>query len=63
LLKLREYTQELLCSDPEGWVPPQLDFDDVRAKYNKLFKFYLEKEAPVLSEEEAIRLWFCLDRD
>lgn len=62
-LKLREYAQELHYSDLEGWVPPQLDFDDVRAMDDKLFKLFLEKEAPVSSEEEARRLWFYIDRD
>ncbi|RDW68809.1 phosphotransferase family protein [Aspergillus mulundensis] len=43
--KLKEYTQELLHSDDDGWVPPHLDFDKVQARHAELFKLYMRKES------------------
>ncbi|KAE8151005.1 kinase-like domain-containing protein [Aspergillus avenaceus] len=60
--KLKAYTQELLHSDDDGWVPPQLDFDKVRARHDELFQLFVERESEDMSEEEARKLWFYIDR-
>ncbi|KKK24552.1 hypothetical protein AOCH_005942 [Aspergillus ochraceoroseus] len=60
--KLKAYTQELLHSDDDGWVPPQLDFDKVQARHNELFELYIQHESEQLPEQEAKKLWFYIDR-
>lgn len=61
--KLWEYTRDLSHSDKDGWVPPQLDFDKVKARHDKLFQLYIQKETAETSEDEAKSLWFYLDKD
>lgn len=61
--KLNSYTQELLHSDDDGWVPPQLDFEKVKARHDELFQLYIQKETEELPEEEARKLWFYIDRE
>ncbi|RHZ63822.1 hypothetical protein CDV55_106457 [Aspergillus turcosus] len=61
--KLKSYTQELLHSDDDGWVPPHLDFDMVKARHAELFQLYIQKETAELPEEEAKKLWFYIDRE
>lgn len=57
-VKLRQYTQEILFSDEEGWVPPDLDFDKIKAQERELFELYLRRQAPGTLEAEAKMLWF-----
>ncbi|KAL2782854.1 hypothetical protein BJX66DRAFT_330982 [Aspergillus keveii] len=45
---LKGYTQELLQSDDDGWVNPQLDSD--------------KSETETIPQEEAKALWFYIDR-
>ncbi|KAI1980122.1 hypothetical protein LOZ51_000497 [Ophidiomyces ophidiicola] len=59
-LQLRGYAQQLLYSDDEGWIPPQLDFEEMRIKHKELFELYLQKEE--LSEEEGRKTWFYSER-
>ncbi|OJJ45136.1 hypothetical protein ASPZODRAFT_70346 [Penicilliopsis zonata CBS 506.65] len=59
--RLKAYTQELLQTDDDGWVPPQLDFDQVKARHAELFNLYIQREAEVSSEAEARRLWFYVE--
>ncbi|KAJ0414703.1 serine/threonine protein kinase [Aspergillus carlsbadensis] len=59
---LKGYTQELLRTDDDGWVNPQLDFHKVRARHDELFQLYMERETEVISEEEGKSLWFYIDR-
>ncbi|OJZ85323.1 hypothetical protein ASPFODRAFT_659595 [Aspergillus luchuensis CBS 106.47] len=59
--KLKGYTQELLQTDDEGWISPQLDFEKVQTRHAELFQLYIEKETEDISEEEARRLWFYLE--
>ncbi|KAE8348917.1 kinase-like domain-containing protein [Aspergillus coremiiformis] len=61
--QLKSYTQELLHSDDDGWVPPQLDFDKVQTRHDELFQLYMQKESEELSEEEAKKLWFYVDKN
>ena len=62
--KLREYTQQLLQTDDEGWVSPQLNFDQVKAKHEELLELYLKNEATTdVSREEAMKKWFYLEKD
>ncbi|KAE8137321.1 kinase-like domain-containing protein [Aspergillus pseudotamarii] len=56
--KLKSYTQELLQSDDDGWVPPQLDYDKVQDRHAELFQLYMQRETEEISEEEARELWF-----
>lgn len=60
--KLKAYTQELLHSDDDGWVPPHLDFNKVQARHTELFQLYIRKESEEVPEEEAKKLWFYIDR-
>ncbi|PGH19280.1 hypothetical protein AJ80_04033 [Polytolypa hystricis UAMH7299] len=60
--KVKEYTQELLHSDDDGWVPPQLDFEKVQARHNELFQLFIQRESEVLPEEEAKKLWFYIGK-
>jgi hypothetical protein len=52
-----------LHSDDDGWVPPQLDFEKVKARHDELFQLYIQKETEELPEEEARKLWFYIDRE
>ncbi|KAI9835514.1 MAG: hypothetical protein M1819_001965 [Sarea resinae] len=61
--KLRACTQELLGSDDEGWVSPQLDFEAVQVTLRQLFDVYLEKYSAEMSDEAARRLWFYIERE
>lgn len=61
-VKLRKYTQEILYSDEEGWVPPELNFDAIRAQEQQLLEIYLRRRAPDMSEEDAGMLWFYNER-
>ncbi|RAQ44971.1 hypothetical protein AFGD_008158 [Aspergillus flavus] len=40
--KLKSYTQELLHSDDDGWVSPQLDFGKVQERHAELYQLYLQ---------------------
>ncbi|KAB8267869.1 serine/threonine protein kinase [Aspergillus minisclerotigenes] len=59
--KLKLYTQELLHSDDDGWVSPQLDFGKVQERHAELYQLYLQRQTEVISEE-AKRLRFYIDR-
>lgn len=61
-VKLRKYTQEILFSDQDGWVSPELDFDKVQAQEKELFELYLQRQGPDTSAEEAKELWFYHQR-
>lgn len=61
-VKLRKYTQEILCSDDDGWVSPELDFNKVQAQEKELFELYLQRQAPETSAEKARELWFYHQR-
>ncbi|RAH43572.1 RTA1 domain-containing protein [Aspergillus brunneoviolaceus CBS 621.78] len=56
--KLKSYTQELLRSDDDGWVPHQLDFNKVKAKHDDLLEFVVQRESERLLKAEASKLWF-----
>ncbi|QKX63888.1 uncharacterized protein TRUGW13939_11060 [Talaromyces rugulosus] len=58
---LKGYTQELLQSDTDGWISPQLDFQKVSERHNELYKLYMEREIEELSEEDAKNLWYYVD--
>jgi hypothetical protein len=61
--KLKSYAQELLQSDDDGWVAPHHDFDKVKARHAELFQLYIRKETEEVSEEEAKKLWYYVDRE
>lgn len=61
--RLRRHTQQILHANDEGWVPPQVDFEQVQAKHKELFETYLRNKAPGTSEEAARKLWFYVDRE
>ncbi|RMZ85019.1 hypothetical protein DV738_g273, partial [Chaetothyriales sp. CBS 135597] len=50
---LRQYTFDLLSTDEEGWVPPQLTFEAIRAYERKLFQLYMDSQEPGVTEERA----------
>ncbi|KAK5093247.1 Phosphotransferase enzyme [Exophiala xenobiotica] len=55
---LRQYTFNVLSTDEEGWVPPQLTFEVIRAHERKLFQLYMNSQEPGITEEKAKALWF-----
>ncbi|KIW84147.1 hypothetical protein Z517_03394 [Fonsecaea pedrosoi CBS 271.37] len=57
-VQLRKYTQEILCSDEEGWVSPELDSEKVRAQERELFGIYLRRQAPDTLGKDAKVFWF-----
>lgn len=57
-VQLRQYAEELLQTDNEGWVPPQLDFGTIQKRHDELFQTYMKNEVEAISEEEARGLWF-----
>lgn len=61
--KLKAYTQELLHSDDDGRVPPQINFDKVQERHVELFQLYMQKETEELSVEEAEKLWFYIEKE
>lgn len=61
-LKLREYTHDLLRSNDGGWVPPHVDFDEAKAKHEKLYHHFVDRRKSHMSEEDATKLWFFRER-
>lgn len=55
---LRQYTFDVLSTDEEGWVPPQLTFEAIRAHERKLFQLYMNSQESGITEEKAKSLWF-----
>ena len=55
---LRQYTFDVLSTDEEGWVPPQLTFEAIRAHERKLFEIYMDSREPGITEGKAEALWF-----
>jgi hypothetical protein len=45
---LKGYTRELLRSDDDGWVNPQLDFDKVKERHDELFQLYMERKTEAI---------------
>lgn len=60
-LKRREYIHELLRSNDGGWVPPQVNFEEVKAKHDELYRQFLHARSD-MSEQEAKKLWFFRER-
>lgn len=62
-LTLRQHTHQMLRSNDGGWVPPDVDFDRIQAKHDKLFRHFVDsKKATNTSEEDAQKLWFFRER-
>lgn len=61
-VKLLKYTQEILFSDQDGWIPPELDFDKLRAQEKEVFEVYLRRKSPDRSEGDAKKLWLYNER-
>ncbi|GAB1211029.1 hypothetical protein ATERTT37_000141 [Aspergillus terreus] len=61
--KVQFYTQELLQSDEDGWVSPELGFDKVKARHDELFQVYMARATEEVSEEEVRRLWFYIEEE
>ncbi|KIX92046.1 uncharacterized protein Z520_12262 [Fonsecaea multimorphosa CBS 102226] len=57
-LKLWKFTNAILGTDDEGWVPPRLAFEMVQAKEREVFGVHQQGQTPGASEEEARKLWF-----
>lgn len=61
-LKLRQHTHQMLHSNDGSWVPPEVDFDRVQARHDKLFRHFVESKKAKMSEEDARKLWFFRER-
>ena len=60
-LKMREYTHELLRTNDGGWVPPQVNFEEILVKHKDLYRQFLHTKKD-MSEKEAKKLWFFRER-
>ncbi|KAM0091445.1 hypothetical protein ACP6JD_005184 [Aspergillus fumigatus] len=61
-LKLREHTQQLLRSNDGGWVPSGVDFEEIQARHDKLYRRFVKTKMEHMSEEDAKRQWFFRER-
>lgn len=61
-LKLRRHTHQMLHSNDGGWVPPEVDFDRIKARHARLFRHFVESKKAKMSEEDAQKLWFFRER-
>ncbi|KAL1846539.1 hypothetical protein Plec18170_009118 [Paecilomyces lecythidis] len=57
------YTQQILLTDKDGWISPQLDFDKFKEKHEELFQLYMQRETEETPEDEAKSLWFYIERE
>lgn len=55
--RVRKFAMEYLDTDSEGWIAPELDFEEKRKQNEELFQYYLENLAGAKSREELLRLW------
>lgn len=61
-LKLRQHTHQMLHSNDGGWVPPEVDFDRIQSRHDRLFRHFVESKKAKMSEEDARKLWFFRER-
>jgi hypothetical protein len=54
---LRQVLIGTLCTDVEGWVSPDLDFEEIKARNREIFEMYVEKYSGLKTREECLRLW------
>lgn len=49
---MQELAQKCLDTDAEGWISPELDFEEKRAQNRGLFAMYIEQVA-----DDAKKVW------
>lgn len=59
--KVQRLAQEILQTDSEGWISPEIDIDERRRQNRMLFSMYIEQMEGVRSVEEVRRMWPFLE--
>jgi len=59
--KVRDFAKEYLSTDDEGWVSPELDFDEMLVRNRNLLNLYLDKMAGDKSPAEVRKMWPFLE--
>ncbi|KAF2422062.1 hypothetical protein EJ08DRAFT_672848 [Tothia fuscella] len=54
---LRKVLRDALCTDAEGWVSPELDFEAIKRSNRELFEVFVEKYDGLKTREECLRIW------
>jgi hypothetical protein len=54
---LRKVLTDALCTDAEGWISPELDFDQIKARNRELFEFYVQKYSGIKTRDDCLRIW------
>jgi len=49
--------RDALCTDSDGWVSPELDFEEIVTRNRELFEIYVEKYSGLKSREQCLRIW------
>jgi hypothetical protein len=53
----RDFAKEYLGTDDDGWISPELDFDEIRARNGRLLDLFVERMKGEKDPEEARRMW------
>jgi hypothetical protein len=54
---LRKVLRDSLCTDAEGWVSPEPEFEEIKARNRELFEVYVQKYSGLKTREECLRIW------
>jgi hypothetical protein len=55
--ELHKVLRKALGTDAEGWVSPELSFDEVVKRNRDLFETYVQKYSGLKSREDCLRIW------
>lgn len=55
--RVQRFAREYLDTDAEGWVPPEVDFEEKLQQNRDLFELFLEQEAKGRSRKELEQIW------
>lgn len=59
--RVQDLAQRCLDTDAEGWISPQLDFEEKRAQNRELLSMYIEQVADEKGPDEAKKTWPFVD--
>jgi hypothetical protein len=54
---LRKVLRDAPCTDAEGWISPELDFEETKPRIRELFEVYDQKYSELKTREECLRIW------
>ncbi|EXJ59001.1 hypothetical protein A1O7_06432 [Cladophialophora yegresii CBS 114405] len=55
--RARDFAEEYLGTDADGWIPPEIDFNKKQEQNKALFALYAEQMAGQMSQEEISMIW------